>query len=70
MLADTPNLQTTTPAPRVGDCLIILSSALPHLLESIAARGFKLIGPVLRDGAIAYDELHSAKDLPMGWTDS
>jgi Fe-S-cluster-containing hydrogenase component 2 len=28
-----------------------------------------LIGPVIRDGAIVYDELGTAADLPVGWTD-
>jgi len=28
-----------------------------------------VLGPTLRDGAIVYDELDSAADLPIGWTD-
>ncbi len=28
-----------------------------------------MIGPTVRDGAIVYDELASAADLPVGWTD-
>jgi ferredoxin len=27
------------------------------------------VGPTVRDGAIVYDELKSANDLPIGWTD-
>ena len=32
-------------------------------------RGYKILGPTLRDGAIMYDELASSADLPAGWTD-
>ena len=28
-----------------------------------------VIGPVVRDGVIAYDEIASAADLPHGWQD-
>lgn len=31
--------------------------------------GYRVLGPTLRDGAIVYEELHTADDLPRGWTD-
>ena len=43
--------------------------AFDALLEALQRRGFQLVGPTVRDGAIAYDLLHSAADLPIGWTD-
>ena len=42
---------------------------LDRLLHALGGRGFRLVGPVLRDGAICYDEIASAADLPAGWTD-
>jgi ferredoxin len=42
---------------------------LDRLLGALRGRGFRLVGPVLRDGAICYDEIESAADLPAGWTD-
>jgi sulfhydrogenase subunit beta (sulfur reductase) len=39
------------------------------LLSALARRGYRLIGPTVRDGAIVYDELGSSRDLPIGWTD-
>ena len=41
----------------------------PHLLNALASRGYRIVGPTVRDGAIVYDEIHSASDLPEGWTD-
>ncbi|HET7264031.1 MAG TPA: 4Fe-4S dicluster domain-containing protein [bacterium] len=42
---------------------------LAALLQVLRRRGYRLVGPTLRDGAIIYDEIASAADLPQGWTD-
>ncbi|MFV8782642.1 4Fe-4S dicluster domain-containing protein [Microbulbifer sp. SA54] len=42
---------------------------LDALIQAIRAPGRQLKGPILRDGAIVYDDVHSANDLPRGWTD-
>jgi ferredoxin len=42
---------------------------LDTLVETLKRRGFKVIGPTVRDSAIIYDELTDANDLPIGWTD-
>ena len=39
------------------------------LLDALRARGYTCCGPTLRDGAIVYDEVGSAEDFPLGWTD-
>jgi sulfhydrogenase subunit beta (sulfur reductase) len=39
------------------------------LLGSLARRGYTVIAPTVRDGAIVYDEIDSAAELPIGWTD-
>ena len=49
--------------------LVMARDDLDQLLEAIARRGFRLIGPTARDGAIVYDEISSSADLPEGWTD-
>ena len=40
-----------------------------HLLGWLGERGYRIVGPTVRDGAIAYDDLAGAGDLPRGWTD-
>jgi len=42
---------------------------LRALFEALERRGFRLVGPTVRDGAIVYDDLRSVDDLPAGWTD-
>jgi len=43
--------------------------ALEDLVAALRRRGFRVLGPTLRDGAIVYDDLDSAAELPIGWTD-
>jgi ferredoxin len=40
-----------------------------QLLDTLAKRGYRVVGPTIRDGAIVYDTLGSTADLPSGWTD-
>ena len=54
---------------RSGDRLSIGVRDLDPVLDAIRGRGFRLIGPRVRDGAIVYDEIASAADLPVGWVD-
>jgi formate hydrogenlyase subunit 6/NADH:ubiquinone oxidoreductase subunit I len=40
-----------------------------RLLDALAAHGYRIVGPTVRDGAIIYDEIASESELPIGWTD-
>ncbi|HLJ98532.1 MAG TPA: 4Fe-4S dicluster domain-containing protein [Streptosporangiaceae bacterium] len=44
-------------------------SGLDALIGVLSGQGFRVIGPVVRDDAICYDEIGSVADLPAGWTD-
>jgi ferredoxin len=39
------------------------------LIQGLIDRGFEVIGPTVRDGAILYDRVSALEDLPKGWTD-
>jgi sulfhydrogenase subunit beta (sulfur reductase) len=43
--------------------------ALDRLLAALVRRGYRPIGPTVRDGAIVYDAIRTTADLPVGWTD-
>ncbi|MDQ7066383.1 MAG: 4Fe-4S dicluster domain-containing protein [candidate division KSB1 bacterium] len=45
------------------------SNDLSRLFQVLQSRGYTILGPTVRDGAIVYDELDSPDDLPRGWTD-
>lgn len=42
---------------------------LESLFDLLKGEGYSLVGPMVRDGAILYDELNTISDLPEGWTD-
>ena len=49
---------------------VIEPGALDVLVGALRGRGYRVLGPTVRDGAIVYDELESAAELPVGWTDA
>lgn len=51
------------------DQFVLESEHFGHLLEALHSRGYQVVGPTVRDGAIVYDQLRSVSDLPVGWTD-
>jgi sulfhydrogenase subunit beta (sulfur reductase) len=48
---------------------VIAPEVLADLLGALAGRGYRVLGPTVRDGAIVYEDLESAEDLPIGWKD-
>ena len=46
-----------------------LPKQVDALVGARLARGYEVIGPTIREGAIVYDRISSAADLPQGWTD-
>jgi ferredoxin len=54
---------------QVGDLLVLELPCIQQLFDALKKRGYQLVGPTVRDGAIVYAELNSTTDLPVGWTD-
>ena len=52
-----------------ADRAIIAPDALDRLVGLLRERGYRVLGPTVRDGAIIYDDLDTAGELPIGWTD-
>src|SRR3954470_7570867 len=48
---------------------VLSVEGLEALLEALKQRGYRIVGPTVRDQAIVYDDLASIDDLPRGWTD-
>ena len=53
----------------IGCKYLLPLAGLQALIEVLATRGYLVLGPALRDGAIIYDEITTLADLPAGWTD-
>jgi sulfhydrogenase subunit beta (sulfur reductase) len=52
-----------------GESFVIELEGLSQLVAVLRQRGYLVIGPTVRSGAIVYDRLGSADDLPVGYTD-
>ena len=48
---------------------VLARNEIGTLIEALTRRGFEVIGPVVRDGAIVFDRVERLDDLPAGWTD-
>jgi len=56
-----PDIRQDWPPPA-----LIEAAALPRLFDALRERGYTVVGPTVRDGAIVVAELDSAADLPYG----
>lgn len=52
---------TTTKQPR-----LLPKARLQALLDTLWQQGFRVLGPVPRDGIVGFDEVHQVRDLPVG----
>ncbi len=48
---------------------VVTTDGLQRLLDGLKRRGYRVVGPTVRDQAIVYDDIASLDDLPRGWTD-
>jgi sulfhydrogenase subunit beta (sulfur reductase) len=53
----------------LGAKLLIERDGLQHIISALERRGYRVIGPTVRDGAIIYDTVTRLDELPGGWTD-
>ena len=60
-------MQSDQQYPATAD--VVTLDGMRALIESLRCRGFRTIGPTMRDQAIVYDDIESIDDLPRGWTD-
>ena len=49
--------------------LVVQPEALDTLIGALRQRGYTVVGPTVRDGAIVYEELEGGDELPVAWTD-
>lgn len=56
-------------ATSVDSARLLPRERLDDLLTALSDRGYRLIGPTLVEGVIAYGPVRGCSDLPIGWTD-
>ncbi|WP_112469803.1 4Fe-4S dicluster domain-containing protein [Streptomyces triticisoli] len=56
-----------TPAPAASEEKVMGKDGMAALVGALTGRGYTVVGPTVRDGAIVLAELESADQLPYGW---
>jgi sulfhydrogenase subunit beta (sulfur reductase) len=51
------------------DQMILESQHFQQLIDALLKRGYRVLGPTVRDQAIVYDEVQSVAELPIGYTE-
>jgi sulfhydrogenase subunit beta (sulfur reductase) len=54
---------------QVKSKITITADNLKSLIDALAQKGYRNIGPTVRDEAIVYDDISKLSDLPQGWSD-
>jgi sulfhydrogenase subunit beta (sulfur reductase) len=54
----------TRPAAR-----ILEAADLQKLVDLLIAKGHRVVGPTVQNGAVVYDDIQSVSQLPVGWAD-
>jgi len=53
----------------VSEMYVSGQSGIGRLIQALAERGHRVIGPRIRNEALVYDDIAGVEDLPKGWTD-
>jgi sulfhydrogenase subunit beta (sulfur reductase) len=48
---------------------ILPKSSLQQLLHALSTKGYRIVGPMVRDGSVVWETVRSVSDLPIGWRD-
>ena len=48
---------------------VLKANQLGTLILALLRKGYEVVGPTVRNGAIVYDRIGSPEELPIGWTD-
>ncbi len=48
---------------------ILPKSSLQQLFDALSTKGYRIVGPMVRDGSVVWETVRSVSDLPIGWRD-
>ena len=64
-----PTVAPPSPVRPDGGQRTLSLAGLQGLIDSLAGRGYRVLGPVVGDGSIGYGPVAKVADLPVGWGD-
>ncbi len=53
----------------VDEIGVLPRADLQRLFDALSAKGYRIVGPIVRDGSVVWETVRSVSDLPVGWRD-
>ena len=53
----------------LGYVALLPRADLWHVCDALTAKGYRIVGPTVRDGSIVWETIQAISDLPIGWRD-
>lgn len=50
-------------------CGVLQKADLQRLFDVLSAKGYRIVGPAVRDGSVVWETIRATSDLPIGWRD-
>ena len=50
-------------------CAVLPAADLQRLLDTLSAKGYRVVGPIVREGSVVWERISSVSELPIGWRD-
>lgn len=48
---------------------VLPAADLQRLLDILSAKGYRVVGPIVREGSVVWETISSVSELPIGWRD-
>jgi sulfhydrogenase subunit beta (sulfur reductase) len=52
-----------------GEIGVLSRSDFQRFFDTLGSKGYRIIGPTVRDGSVMWETIRSVSDLPIGWRD-
>lgn len=50
-------------------CAVLPTADLQRLLDALSGKGYRVVGPMVREGSVVWETIRRVSDLPIGWRD-
>lgn len=52
-----------------GEIGVLSRSDVQRIFDTLSSKGYRIVGPTVRDGSVMWETIQAVSDLPIGWRD-